>query len=156
MSCSIDFPALPVTCDGCDNKPYIGENGNWYVGDTDTGVKAQKPAGQDVDNVLHVIWENKYAVLMKTGDMLVLSFNTGYPLSQYRENVIIAKEYAPTQETSSVLIGTNGSLYRSSFAKLQSDGKLAAYYICVNANAFDSNDSAGYVFSISPMIWNKI
>lgn len=25
--------------------PYIGENGHWYVGDTDTGVSAQGPAG---------------------------------------------------------------------------------------------------------------
>ncbi|MBR4040608.1 MAG: hypothetical protein IKJ11_11025 [Clostridia bacterium] len=25
--------------------PYIGENGNWWTGDTDTGVKAQGPAG---------------------------------------------------------------------------------------------------------------
>lgn len=36
-------------CDGCDNKPHIGENGSWYVGDTDTGIKAQGPAGQDAD-----------------------------------------------------------------------------------------------------------
>lgn len=42
MGCSITFP---VDCDGSDNKPYIGENGNWYVGDTDTGVQAQGPEG---------------------------------------------------------------------------------------------------------------
>ena len=27
--------------------PYIGENGDWFVGSTDTGVKAQGPRGQD-------------------------------------------------------------------------------------------------------------
>ena len=27
--------------------PYIGGNGNWFVGSTDTGVKAQEPRGQD-------------------------------------------------------------------------------------------------------------
>lgn len=27
----------------------IGENGNWYIGDTDTGVKAQGPKGDKGD-----------------------------------------------------------------------------------------------------------
>ena len=26
--------------------PYIGENGNWWVGDEDTGVRAQGPKGE--------------------------------------------------------------------------------------------------------------
>lgn len=47
MGCSITFPPIPLTCDGCDQAPRIGENGNWFVGDADTGVKAQGPAGQD-------------------------------------------------------------------------------------------------------------
>lgn len=46
MGCSIDFSSVPVVCDICDNKPRIGENGNWYVGETDTEVKAQGPAGE--------------------------------------------------------------------------------------------------------------
>lgn len=29
------------------NTPYIGENGNWWVGGADTGTKAQGPAGQN-------------------------------------------------------------------------------------------------------------
>lgn len=29
------------------NTPYIGSNGNWWIGQTDTGVKAQGPAGQN-------------------------------------------------------------------------------------------------------------
>lgn len=40
MGCSI-----PITCDGCDHAPRIGENGNWYVGDTDTGVRVQGADG---------------------------------------------------------------------------------------------------------------
>ena len=27
------------------NAPYIGDNGNWFVNKTDTGVKAQGPTG---------------------------------------------------------------------------------------------------------------
>ena len=34
--------------DGQDGKtPYIGENGNWWIGDTDTGVKAEGVDGED-------------------------------------------------------------------------------------------------------------
>lgn len=40
--------------DGADGKdgltPYIGSNGNWWIGDTDTGVAAQGPAGQNGTN----------------------------------------------------------------------------------------------------------
>ena len=32
---------------GAGQTPFIGENGNWWIGDTDTEVKAQGPAGQD-------------------------------------------------------------------------------------------------------------
>ncbi|MBP3348886.1 MAG: collagen-like protein, partial [Clostridia bacterium] len=34
--------------DGVDGKtPYIGENGNWFIGDVDTGVKAEGVDGED-------------------------------------------------------------------------------------------------------------
>ena len=29
--------------------PHIGENGNWYIGDEDTGVSALPPDATDVD-----------------------------------------------------------------------------------------------------------
>lgn len=41
MGCSI-----PITCDSCESAPYIGENGNWYIGQEDTGIRAQGPAGK--------------------------------------------------------------------------------------------------------------
>lgn len=37
---------IPVVCAECDKAPYIGENGNWWVGDKDTGVQAQGTAGE--------------------------------------------------------------------------------------------------------------
>lgn len=37
----------PVICDDCSHAPHIGGNGNWYVGDTDTGVRAQGPQGEN-------------------------------------------------------------------------------------------------------------
>lgn len=37
---------LPVGEDSGENAPYIGANGNWHVGDTDTGVAAQGPQGE--------------------------------------------------------------------------------------------------------------
>ena len=30
-----------------NNTPYIGENGNWFIGSTDTGIKAAGQDGQD-------------------------------------------------------------------------------------------------------------
>ena len=34
--------------DGQDGKtPFIGENGNWWIGDTDTGVSATGSKGED-------------------------------------------------------------------------------------------------------------
>jgi hypothetical protein len=40
--------AMLSSCEiGESNVPYIGENGNWWVGDTDTGVKAAGTDGKD-------------------------------------------------------------------------------------------------------------
>lgn len=48
-------PVGPVGPEGAQGKdgndgqtPYIGSNGNWWIGDTDTGTKAQGPAGPAV------------------------------------------------------------------------------------------------------------
>lgn len=37
---------IPITCEGCSKEPHIGDNGNWFIGDTDMGVKAQGPQGE--------------------------------------------------------------------------------------------------------------
>ena len=39
---------MPLTITSCSNDknyPYIGENGNWFVNNKDTGVPATGPAG---------------------------------------------------------------------------------------------------------------
>ncbi len=42
------FMTLGLASCASDGKtPYIGENGNWWIGETDTGVPATGPAGQD-------------------------------------------------------------------------------------------------------------
>lgn len=48
--------------DGVDGQtPYIGENGNWWIGNTDTGTKAQGPAGTGSGTVTSVkIGEETY------------------------------------------------------------------------------------------------
>lgn len=38
---------IPVVCDDCNKAPYIGENGNWWIGDEDTGVSA-RGSGEEV------------------------------------------------------------------------------------------------------------
>ena len=35
------------SCASDGKTPYIGDNGNWWIGETDTGVPATGPAGQD-------------------------------------------------------------------------------------------------------------
>lgn len=41
-SASITFPTPSNGKDGADGiTPHIGENGNWYIGDIDTGVNAR-------------------------------------------------------------------------------------------------------------------
>lgn len=40
------YVTMPVMCEECQMAPYIGENGNWWIDDQDTGVSAQGPAGE--------------------------------------------------------------------------------------------------------------
>lgn len=39
------YISIPVVCDDCSKAPNIGENGNWWIGDQDTGIHAQGPVG---------------------------------------------------------------------------------------------------------------
>lgn len=41
------MPLALTSCSNDKNYPYIGENGNWFVNNKDTGVPATGPAGQD-------------------------------------------------------------------------------------------------------------
>ncbi len=45
---TVEIPLLQSeTSNGSGETPYIGENGNWWIGDTDTGVKAAATDGKD-------------------------------------------------------------------------------------------------------------
>lgn len=45
------FMTFGLTSCASDGKtPYIGENGNWWIGETDTGVPATGPSGQEGKN----------------------------------------------------------------------------------------------------------
>ncbi len=56
--------------DGIDGEtPYIGENGNWWIGDTDTGVKAAGTDGKDGISVTSV-------TIDENGDLIV-TFSDG-------------------------------------------------------------------------------
>ena len=61
--------------DGADGlTPYIGENGNWWLGDTDTGVSAKGPKGDPGPNDLVIVtYEN--GKLSKTYDELLADIN---------------------------------------------------------------------------------
>jgi hypothetical protein len=59
--------------DGNDGTtPHIGYNGNWWIGDTDTGVKAQGPQGPNWDprNVKAVSAGGSHTVAIRTDGTL--------------------------------------------------------------------------------------
>lgn len=41
----VSIPAVKGGKGNAGTTPHIGANGNWYLGETDTGVKATGPAG---------------------------------------------------------------------------------------------------------------
>lgn len=47
--------------------PSIGENGNWFIGDKDTGVSAVKASNLDVDGVLTADAANQEIYVIKDG-----------------------------------------------------------------------------------------
>lgn len=47
--------------DGVDGQtPYIGENGNWWIGDTDTGTKAKGEKGDSCEHIEEYLTYNKF------------------------------------------------------------------------------------------------
>lgn len=52
----------PLTGDDGET-PHVGANGNWWVGDTDTGVRAQGPKGDPGDGHGDVLWSELDPVL---------------------------------------------------------------------------------------------
>lgn len=47
--------------------PSIGENGNWFIGDKDTGIAANKAANVDVDGVLGADSDEQEIFVTKDG-----------------------------------------------------------------------------------------
>lgn len=50
MSIMVISLFIIITAGCSQSSPYIGENGNWYIGGEDTGVSAQGPKGDDGEN----------------------------------------------------------------------------------------------------------
>ena len=44
--------------------PYIGENGNWFIGEKDTGVPAEGEKGDDGKSMV-----DRYSEVVKTGEI---------------------------------------------------------------------------------------
>lgn len=47
--------------------PSIGENGNWFIGDKDTGVSAVKASNLDVDGILTADIDDQEIFVLKDG-----------------------------------------------------------------------------------------
>lgn len=57
----------PEPVDVSKITPSIGENGNWFIGDKDTGVSAVKSSNVDVDGVLVADTEDQEIFVLKDG-----------------------------------------------------------------------------------------
>ena len=53
VSCGMQGSRGEAGADGL--TPSIGENGNWWIGDKDTGVAAQGPKGEDGRGIVSVV-----------------------------------------------------------------------------------------------------
>lgn len=95
--------------DGADGlTPYIGANGNWWVGDTDTGTKAQGEPGQDA-----ILGEYE---LIASGETIeevngvsVTKDNDGNPFSLC-DRVTIYMECPPAAVDTNMIILVNGKI----------------------------------------------
>lgn len=99
--------------DGADGvTPHIGDNGNWYIGETDTGVKAEAPS---IDSTL--------TESGKAADAAV----TGEKISELKNEIDQLKQ-AGTGSGSGVTVAQSNSLWaiiqKAAFAEVLTDEEL--------------------------------
>ena len=104
-----------VSCQS--QTPYIGENGNWWVGNHDLGVAAQGYNQEDalsVPEIAKVLTQS--TVIVRSKDMHVESLGTGFIVS---ENGYIVTLYGIVDDSRSTeIIFSNGQIV---------DGEIVAY-----------------------------
>ena len=143
------FLLLSLFCvTGCSNNiPFIGENGNWWVGDEDTGESAKGPQGEDGASVTVVSVEktdstnniDTYTITFSDGTKTTFTVTNGDDLTIVSiektgsENLVDTYEILFSDGSSysfTVTNGQNGAVVTiASIEKTDTDGLLDTYTI---------------------------
>ena len=129
---------MPLTITSCSNDknyPYIGENGNWFVNNKDTGVPATGPAGQNgTDGTDGANGNNP--TIGENGNWWLGNTDTGIPATG------AAGENGTNGETP--FIGQNGNWWIGDVdTGIQAEGKTPEITIGSNGNWFINGEDTG-------------
>lgn len=111
--------------------PHIGENGNWWIGDTDTGVLA---SGGD-SKVVVVTYNERTGKLSKTGTAIIADLDSGKIVFVYDNGtvspVVLVNKASGERElyTNKTVLGgiLNSKLPMSLMMPISSDGYVTGY-----------------------------
>lgn len=129
---------MPLTITSCSNDknyPYIGENGNWFVNNKDTGVPATGPAGQNgTDGTDGANGNNP--TIGENGNWWLGNTDTGIPATG------AAGENGTNGETP--FIGQNGNWWIGDVdTGIQAEGKTPEITIGSNGNWYINGEDTG-------------
>ena len=132
------MPLALTSCSNDKNYPYIGENGNWFVNNKDTGVPATGPAGQDgTDGVNGQDGANGNSpTIGENGNWWLGNTDTGIPATG------AAGENGTNGETP--FIGQNGNWWIGDVdTGIPAEGKTPEITIGSNGNWFINGEDTG-------------
>lgn len=129
------MPLALTSCSNDKNYPYIGENGNWFVNNKDTGVPATGPAGQNgADGTDGANGNNP--TIGENGNWWLGNTDTGIPATG------AAGENGANGETP--FIGQNGNWWIGDVdTGIQAEGKTPEITIGSNGNWFINGEDTG-------------
>ena len=126
------MPLALTSCSNDKNYPYIGENGNWFVNNKDTGVPATGPAGQNGTNGTN----GSTPKVGENGNWWIDNVDTGIPATG------AAGENGVDGETP--FIGQNGNWWIGDVdTGILAEGKTPEITIGSNGNWFINGEDTG-------------
>lgn len=129
------MPLALTSCSNDKNYPYIGENGNWFVNNKDTGVPATGPAGQNGADGTDGANGNS-PTIGENGNWWLGNTDTGIPATG------AAGENGTNGETP--FIGQNGNWWIGDVdTGIPSEGKTPEITIGSNGNWFINGEDTG-------------
>lgn len=135
------MPLALTSCSNDKNYPYIGENGNWFVNNKDTGVPATGPAGQNGTNGVNGAdgqdgSNGSTPVVGENGNWWIDNVDTGIPATG------AAGENGTNGETP--FIGQNGNWWIGDIdTGILAEGKTPEITIGSNGNWFINGEDTG-------------